>query len=141
MPNALPLAATRTVTVVSLASLAALHVAWAAGSSWPAADRAALADAIGGFSDVPGPIACGAVAALLALAAACVAGRPQTVAPLARAGSGVVAFVLSARGAAGIAGVMPHDRRSARFAALNRRVYSPICIALGLASLAGVARR
>jgi hypothetical protein len=31
---------------IASAALAGLHVAWAAGSSWPSADRATLSDAV-----------------------------------------------------------------------------------------------
>jgi hypothetical protein len=40
-----------------LFAAAALHAAWGAGFAWPFRDRAALADAVVGTVDVPGPVA------------------------------------------------------------------------------------
>ena len=119
---------------VSLGALSALHVLWATGSAWPAADRQTLASAIGGFSRVPGPGPCLAVAAALGVAAAAVAGLPEPYTRAGRAASAVTATVLAARGFAGMAGLMPHARRSASFAVLDRRVYSPVALTLACAA-------
>jgi len=64
---------------VSLGGIGVVHVAWAAGSAWPARDRAALADAVGGFAVMPGRGACLAVASALGLAACAVARRPSSL--------------------------------------------------------------
>ncbi len=130
-------AALRAVACISLSALSILHIAWGLGSAWPARDRAALAEAIGGFSEVPGIVACLVIAKCLALAACCVAGVPRSMPRTTRAGSAAVALVLGARAVAGWAGWMPHARRSTTFAALDRRLYSPVCSALAIASAAG----
>jgi hypothetical protein len=132
-------AAVRNAGTVSLGALSALHVLWATGSAWPAADRASLAAALGGFRDVPGPGACLMVAAALGGAATAVSGLPEPFETTGRAASAIAAAVLAARAVAGLTGRMPHARRSATFAALDRRVYSPLSLALALAAAAGAA--
>lgn len=59
---------------VSLFGLAGLHAAWGAGLAWPMPDRRALADAVIGTGEVPGPAACLAVSGALAAAGTLVAG-------------------------------------------------------------------
>jgi hypothetical protein len=71
-------------------------------------------------------------------ASLCVAGLPHSRPNLTRAGSAVTVAVLGLRGAIGLAGRMPHARRSAVFADLDRRVYSPLCLGLALLALSGV---
>jgi Protein of unknown function (DUF3995) len=139
----------------ALFGLAGLHAAWGAGSSWPAADRRALAEAVIGNgtgtgtgtqdSGMPGPAACFAVSAALAAAGALTAGWPGRRWPrLHRAGTCGVAGVLAGRGALGLAGqtrrVSPPSV-SGRFLRLDRRVYSPACLALAGLSLLALPRR
>jgi Protein of unknown function (DUF3995) len=128
--------AARGVGASSLLFLAAVHANWATGSAWPAHDRAALARAVIGAENLPGTAACIAVASLLALASALVAGWPRDGSQLQRAGAAGVAFVLLARGAAGLSGVMPQER-SPIFKRWNRRAYSPLCLALGALAATG----
>src|SRR4051794_41679132 len=91
---------------VTLFALAALHAVWATGSSWPAKDRAALAELMAGRAggSVPPPAACLTVATLLASAAALVSGRPRRLPALRRAATRAAAAVLALRGACGLAG-------------------------------------
>jgi hypothetical protein len=130
----------RNLAAVSLGSLSALHVLWSTGSSWPARDRETLAEAIGGFSRVPGTGACLMVATLLGTAATCVVGIPGYPARITRLGSAIASFVLFARGSVGLAGRMPHAKRSRTFAELDRRVYSPVCLVIATLTLAGALR-
>jgi hypothetical protein len=109
-------------------------VLWATGSAWPAADRETLASAVVGFTELPGPGACIAVAAALGIAAAAVAGLPEPYTRAGRAASAVTAAVLAVRGLVGLAGHMPNGRYSASFAALDRRVYSPVALAIACAA-------
>jgi hypothetical protein len=122
-----------------LLAAAVLHAAWGAGRSWPFGDRAALADAVIGAAEVPSPAACFTVSAALTAAGALVAGWPAGRPGLRRAGVGAVAAALAGRGALGLAGqtqLVSPDSVSARFQALDRRAYSPACLALaGLAAL------
>jgi hypothetical protein len=93
----------------ALATIGALHGAWAAGAAWPFADRTRLAHAIDGVEaeDFPGTV-----------------------------GSAGVSAVLLARGAVGFArpDVLPAGHLPP-FARLNATVYSPLCLMLG--ALAG----
>jgi hypothetical protein len=127
----------RVVGALLLAGVCAVHVNWATGSAWPARDRAALSRAVIGSDTLPGPGACLAVAGLLAIASALVAGFPRRAPGLRRVGAGVVAGVLFARGAVGLFGAMPHDRRCAVFARWNRRFHSPLCLLLALLATCG----
>jgi hypothetical protein len=116
-----------------LAGLAGLHAAWAAGSSWPFASRAELADAVVGTPDVPGPVACLAVSAALGTAAAFADGWPARHQALRRTGVAGAATVLAMRGGLGLAGrtdVIAPGSVSARFRRLDRTVYSPLCLLL-----------
>jgi uncharacterized protein DUF3995 len=128
-----------------LAAIAAVHLAWAAGSAWPLESRAALADAVIGRAEgeVPPPRDCAAVAALLAIAASLVAGRPRRWPTLRRRGVQAVSLSLAGRGAAGLSGrteLLSPGSCSPRFRELDRRLYSPLCLALALCSLPAARR-
>ena len=121
----------------ALFGLAALHAAWGAGSAWPFADRSTLADAVIGAAQVPPPAACFAVSGALATAGTLVAGWPRDRPSIRRAGVGGVVVVLAGRGALGLAGrtqLVSHSSVSARFTRLDRRIYSPLCLALAALS-------
>jgi len=62
------------LAAAGLAGLAGLHIAWAAGSSWPLRDRATLSEAVIGHGRFPSPVACLAVAGVLTTGSAFVAG-------------------------------------------------------------------
>jgi hypothetical protein len=126
---------------LSLGALSVLHVLWACGSPWPASDRKTLAQAVGGFSEFPGPAACLLVAALLGVSAAAVAGTSNRSARFSQFASSTTAVVLTLRGAVGLAGFMPNGKRSLRFATLDRRVYSPLCLALAAMALAAASEQ
>jgi hypothetical protein len=128
----------------ALLGIAALHVLWASGSSWPAEDREELADVMAGRvgGSVPSPTACLLVATLLASASALVASRPRRLPRLRRTGTIGVAVVLGVRGACGMAGhtdLVSPGSTSPRFRRLDRRYYSPLCLALA-ATAASIAR-
>jgi uncharacterized protein DUF3995 len=123
----------------SLLALAALHAVWATGSPWPARDRAVLAELMAGRAggSVPSPAACLTVATLLAASSVLVSGRPRRSSLLRRAGAGVVAGVLGVRGACGLAGrtdLVSPGSTAPRFRRLDRRYYSPLCLALAAAA-------
>jgi len=133
------------VASAGLVAAAALHVAWGRGSSFPAPDRATLAEAVigappggaGGSAGpgVPGALACYGVAGALSTAAVGL----QIRGPIRRLTAVAVVAVLGGRGAIGLAGVMPQDATSATFRRWNRRLYSPLCLLL--AALAAPAAR
>jgi hypothetical protein len=125
------------LTSAALAGIAAVHVAWGLGSSFPFATRAALADAVVG-SAVPSGPACYAVAAALAAASALVADVPVGPAHVRRLGRGVVGGVLAVRGFVGLAGrtsALSAGSTSPRFRRLDRCLYSPLCVALAVGAI------
>ncbi|MFJ4165466.1 DUF3995 domain-containing protein [Microbacterium sp. NPDC089698] len=137
----------RVVGAAGLAAVGLLHVLWAAGSSWPARDADALADAVVGSAHVPaaGPTAGVAALALGGAAIVSGAGGDRPVARLIRAGA---AAALLARGLAGgvvATRVLRLPDPSARFRDLDRLVYRPLCLVLGAAvawgSLGRIRRR
>jgi hypothetical protein len=123
-------------------ALGVLHVLWATGSSWPAAEAGTISGR-SGASASPGPGACLAVAGLLGTAAALVSGHPRARPGLARVGSAGVTATFALRGALGLAGrtdLLSPGSTSARFRALDRRYYGPLCLALAALSAPAVAK-
>jgi hypothetical protein len=136
-PSSSPLAPR--CAAAAFTALGALHVLWATGSSWPAAEAGTISGR-SGASASPGPVACLAVAGLLGTAAALVTGRPRAHPGLARTGSAGVTATFALRGALGLVGrtdLLSPGSTSARFRALDRRYYGPLC--LGLAALSAPA--
>jgi hypothetical protein len=122
-----------------LLSLAALHVVWATGSSWPLSDEGELLDNVVGRpgGSAPSPAACLAVAGCLATAAALVSGRPRRWPALSRAGSAGVVATFSVRGAFGLAGrtdLLVAGSSSAAFRERDRKLYAPICLTIAALS-------
>ena len=129
------------LAAVVLVMISGLHVYWALGGVWPGHDGPSLAQRVfGGPPGTPLPAvgACLAVAALLLLAAWTVIGAawPWWMLPAAglwRLGAWGVAGVLALRGGLGF-----FDTRlrpaivGSPFVRLNRLVYSPLCLGLGL---------
>jgi uncharacterized protein DUF3995 len=123
----------------TLLALAGLHAVWATGSSWPAKDRVALAELMAGRAggSVPPAAACTTVATLLTIASVLVSGRPRRLPALQRAGAHAVAAVLGVRGACGMAGrtdLVSPGSTAPRFWRMDRRYYSPLCLALAAAA-------
>ena len=120
-------------TAVSLAAIGALHGLWATGSTFPFPDEQTMADTVAGTTRAPGVPETVAVAGLLTAAAALVTDIAPLPRTIRRLGVGVVATVLAARGALGLAGrtdVLVPWTPSDRFVELDRRYYSPLCLAL-----------
>src|SRR5258708_11484872 len=102
--------ARRAEVAIASAGLFALpgrHAAWGAGSAWPFSDRSALADAVIGTQDVPGPAACLAVSGALACAGALVAGWPSRRPVVRPAGVGRAPRRITRRGPPGPDGASP----------------------------------
>lgn len=120
-------------TAAVLAGIAALHVGWGAGSSFPFADHDALADTVAGSRSAPGPRDCFAVAALLACAAGVVADVLPLGTTVRRSGLLGITLVLGGRGALGVAGrtgtIVPWTP-STRFNELDKQYYGPLCLLL-----------
>ena len=117
-------------------TVAAVHVAWGRGSTWPFRDQETLNDAVIGRDATPSAPACYAVAGALTLAAVLVSGEPVRL-PLRRLGTAGVVTVLATRGLLGLVGrtdLAVHGSESARFRRLDRRVYAPLCLTLAALS-------
>ena len=125
------------LTAGTLGAAAALHVAWGLKVQIPGVDGAAMAEAVAGVGDPPGPLACFAVAGALASAAALVEGLPVIPPVLVRAGRVGVALGLGGRGLLGLTGhtdLVAPGEISDRFRRWDRRVYTPLCLALAAGS-------
>jgi hypothetical protein len=124
---------------VVMGSLSLLHLGWAAGSSWPMGDRRSLTDAVVGRPDgvFPPPAACTLVAGALAAGAASVLPTETPAAEMRLAGARCCTAAFALRGAAGMCGrtdLFSPGSTSPRFRALDRRIYSPLCLALAVLS-------
>ena len=118
-----------------LAAVAVLHAYWGAGGLWPAADQRALVGIVVGdprLKRMPPPALCMVVAAAIATTA---------LWPLLLVGSSSPHVLIKVVGYAimavfllrGIAGFVPAWQRKHAlepFASLDRRYYSPLCLAL-----------
>jgi hypothetical protein len=122
-------------------AIAAIHVYWAAGGRWPGTDEESLVQTVMGGqpgTPMPGSAQCLGVVAVLLLAAVLVLGVGGLVSlPLpARAlrwAAMLLGGVFALRGAGGLfeARFRPFIRGS-RYARLNVRLYSPLCLLLSL---------
>jgi hypothetical protein len=123
-----------------LVALSALHGYWAVGGVWPGSDAASCARTVAGFKGVdrmPPPASSLAVALLLgavAVLAVTLAGAPvpSPFAWLAPVAGAVAAIVFLARGMAGFTPAWRRLTPELPFARLDRRYYSPLCLAIGL---------
>lgn len=121
--------------VLVMLLVAALHVAWGIGVTWPGRDAQDLAQKVVGGSDgepMPPPLACYAVAGALLVAAGALVLTlfPSGFQPLLRLIGFVAAGVFLLRGALGYA--VPRLADTGQdFDRLNRVLYSPLCLALG----------
>ena len=131
------------LTSFALVALAILHFSWGKGSTFPFRDREKLADAVIGSSRVPPPRACFAVAGALTGGAALVANVFPAPVPVRRIDIVIMAAVFGSRGALGLAGttaLVSPGSDSDTFLRLDRRVYSPLCLALAVGSLLSMRR-
>ncbi len=128
---------------LGLAGIGAVHAAWGRGSSFPFGSRDELADAAIGGSEVPPPMACNAVAGLLVVASGLAVDVAVGPPGFRRLGRMVVAGILAIRGAFGLAGrtdLLSPGSDSPRFVRLDRKIYSPLCLTLSLATATAVRR-
>jgi hypothetical protein len=127
------------LTAFSLFAIAALHVAWGLGSSFPFQSREELADSVVGTEEVPSLKACMAVASLLVLSSALVAGLLPLPNRLRTFALRIVSAVLATRGVVGALGrtsAISPGSDSPAFVRMDKRFYSPLCLWLA----AGVRR-
>jgi hypothetical protein len=130
-------ATVRAATATTLVAIAGIDVAWGRGSSFPFGSHGDLTYAVVGSNVTPSPPACFAVAALLTTAAGLVAGVPIGPKRVRRLGVATVVAVLTARGAAGLAGrtdALVPGSTSPRFRRNDRRYFAPLCLALAAGS-------
>ena len=122
------------VAGVGLLGAAAIHVVWAAGVTWPAADSGALARAVAGVNTLPSATACLVVAGLL-VAGAALEELARRGHPAGRLGAAAVGSVLALRGLGGLvvsgAGL---GAALTPFPSLNLAIYSPLCLVLAWAA-------
>ena len=114
-----------------------------AAGRFPSGVRDELADSVVGSRAVPSPAACYAVATALFLASGLVADIPIGPRPLRKVGRLGVAGVLAARAVVGLAGrtdAVSPGSTSATFRRLDRRYYSPLCLALAAGAVSAPSR-
>lgn len=116
---------------------ALLHLYWATGATWPAADERALSLAVLGTETSFGPATVLPLAALLLTGATAVLAHAHgRGGRLTRAVTGAVAAGLTVRGLAGLAwatGLLDSPPDSP-FYALNLALYTPACLAFAWAA-------
>lgn len=132
------------LTAAVLGAVAALHAAWAAGSTWPYGDPTTLTRSVLGVpeaGDFPPPGLTLAVTGALTVTAGAAVARTATsesVRRVARLLTLPAAAVLAVRGFGGFAQSLlaPHAA-TPEFTRNDLRIYSPLCIGLaaGLAAL------
>jgi len=118
-----------------LLAIALLHVAWGLGLPWPAADetqRVATVIGLRGQTRMPGLLPCLAVAGALGAVVAMIGWNTLTASPLTRAGLLAAAAVFLARGVAPWLLVWRRLTPQQPFARLDRLVYGPLCLLLGV---------
>ncbi|MGA5816321.1 DUF3995 domain-containing protein [Kitasatospora sp. NPDC094028] len=137
--------ATGVAVASGMAAVGALHAMWAV-TTWPIRTPEEFADTfIGAGDEVPPAVACLAVTGMLGTAAYLVAseaGVVPAVGPkrLRRLGLRTVSTVMLGRGIGGLALFGTVIERTERFKRLDRRYYSPLCLALGAGTALVAAR-
>jgi hypothetical protein len=129
------------VAAVALFGIGVTHAAWGAGlTTWPGTDRRSLAEKVVGGSTFPSAGACYVVATLLGTASGLVAMRSRLADPkahaLAHLGAKTAGSILVLRGAGGlVVSSLGVFNETAAFRRANLVLYSPLCFALGAATL------
>lgn len=125
------------LTAAGIAGVAAIHLAWAFGVTWPASSPAELARAVLGSPEataMPAPVMTAAIAAALVVAGAAVLARGAGSGAWRAAGhlgTALVAGVLALRGVAGLAqSLLAPDTVTELYRVLDLAVYSPLCLVL-----------
>lgn len=121
---------------IPLLAIAMVHFMWAFGSAWPAQDRKSLAHTVVGFKDIqhmpPRPLT--ALVAIMIFAAgiwalAMTDPNPSWLLTLVGA---ALSLVFLGRGIAGFTQKWRDLTPEEPFATFDRKLYSPLCIGLGL---------
>lgn len=133
----------RTIAATGLLAVAGVHTVWATGNTWPEENQRRLSEAVIGHASIePGRAATAAVAASAALGGAIVGGAFGNGRGIVRTRRFIGAALL-ARGFLGgnmalISMGLPEGGR--RFQELDERLYRPLCLVLGIATLIGARR-
>lgn len=122
---------------VCLSAIAALHLLWATGSTWPLRDEREFARTLIGVDaerGLPGPALTALVAALIAAAGLCALWVAQLLAPplpgaWRDASPRVLTAVFLLRGLSTYA--LPKLPRTEPFRRLDRAYFAPLCLLLG----------
>jgi hypothetical protein len=123
---------------VALAVAAAIHLLWAAGSTWPAPSSLELAQLVVGTNTFPSAGACVAVAGLLGVAALCIQQRtsPRAVLSTRLSDNAAVSIasvmVLRAVGGFVTSGLMGRAK-GLPYRQADLLLYSPFCLAVAVA--------
>lgn len=127
----------RLIASTGLLGAAALHAAWAAGSSWPAHNRRDLADAVVGSPDFPSAEATAVVAGVTGLGALVVAGAggDRKRAVCVRRGIGLALLARAIADGEVACRVLGLPEPSNRFRELDTQIYRPACALIGLTAL------
>ena len=127
------------VLIAVLVAIAGLHAYWGTGGRWPAKDEAALAGLVIGKTPgkrMPPPLACFAVAVAILIGTCLIAAASygQVQGLLGRLLAFAYCIFTAVFVLRGLAGYLPKlwaPSIETPFFALNRRYYSPLCLALG----------
>lgn len=124
------------IAAVVLLAVAGVHGVWAREHWWPVGDPDDFRETVmGPTARLPRPVESWTVAALLAVAAALTAWTAVGEEPqLVTLGVLIAAGVLLLRGSGGLV-MSTLLQRHSRFAVLDRRIYSPLCLGLAGAML------
>lgn len=133
----------RVGTGVGLGTAGAMHLGWAAGSSWPASSEEELAAAVVGSAEMPPAQASFTVGVGLLLAAAAATGalgqgRVARAVPFI---TGAGLLTRSAVGGVAAARALRLPPPGPTFRRLDARAYRPLCAVLGVMALLTGARR
>lgn len=131
------------VAAGTLLGIGGVHVAWGRGSSFPFPTAEKMHDAVIGRPVSPSPASCYAVAGLLTIAAGATVGLPSRRSRLRKLAVIGTASVLATRAGFGFSGrtdALVPGSASPRFRLLDRRVYSPLCLALAVGVMTSLGR-
>lgn len=123
------------ILCIALAAIALLHTAWAIGLWVPIRDEARLVRAVvgaNGATRMPGAIPCALVASGLLIVIMSLAADPSALRVVILVGAGAVLTIR------GCLAWVPFWRRMTPvepFATLDRTIFGPLCIALGVGLL------
>lgn len=130
------------ILAATLFALAGVHLYWAFGGRWPGHDERSLVEHVVGRTAgmrAPGPLACAAVAAALAVSGLLALGAVAPPSPLSNWLWVARWPLVAVFGLRGLATYVPAVFRYAEgtpFERLNRRAYGPLCLAIALGLLA-----